>query len=82
MSTDAPLDHHHLAAALRAEMGVRRLNANALASRCGVSQRTLTRYVIGERDIPFDALCAIARGLEMSVSELVTRAEARAAVTT
>ena len=68
-----------LAEEIRAEMGVARLTARALAKSSGIPERTLARLISGERSIDVAQFEMLARALGLSMAMLLQRAEARVA---
>lgn len=66
-----------LTAEIRAEMGVRRWTGAELASRAGMNQNTLWRYLSDLRNIPVPVVVEIAQAFGWKFSELVARADER-----
>lgn len=66
-----------IAEQLRAERSARRLTFKELAERSGINEQSVLRYLNGKRDIPIPALYALAEGLEVTVHEVIARAESR-----
>lgn len=64
---------------VRAEMARRRMSVNALSEESGVPISTLRRSVNGQRPFTIQELFVITRLLDISVVDIVQRAEDRAA---
>lgn len=62
---------------IKAEMAALDWKQPELAKRSGVSTSSLHRYLNGERDIALPVLVEIASALNISVGELVARAQRR-----
>jgi transcriptional regulator with XRE-family HTH domain len=65
---------------IAAERNALSLSIDALAARSGVHQNSIGRYERAERDIPVDKLEMIAAALGLRPSQLMVRAEERAAL--
>jgi transcriptional regulator with XRE-family HTH domain len=48
-----------------------------MAERIGMQTSTLSRYLSGDRDIPMPVVFSMANALDLSIIELVQRAERR-----
>ena len=66
-----------LTSEIRAEMGVRRWSGAELASRAGMNQNTLWRYLSDMRNMPVPVVIEIAQAFGWKFSELVARADDR-----
>lgn len=64
---------------LRSERAIQRVTMDDLADRAGMVKITMHRYMQGNRDIPVKALADICRALNVSMGEIIDRAEARLA---
>lgn len=62
---------------VKAEMAVRDLTQKAMAAKLDMQASTLSRYLAGERDIPMPVVFSFAEALDLTVIELVERAERR-----
>jgi len=62
---------------VKAEMAARDMRQKDMAAQIGMQTSTLSRYLSGERDIPMPVVFAFAEALDLSVIELVQRAERR-----
>jgi transcriptional regulator with XRE-family HTH domain len=67
---------------IAAERNALALSIDALAARSGVHENSIGRYERAERDIPVDKLEMIAAALGLRPSQLMVRAEERAALDT
>lgn len=65
---------------IAAERSALSLSIDALAARSGVHENSIGRYERAERDIPVDKLEMIATALGLRPSQLMIRAEERAAL--
>lgn len=66
----------HVARAIREEAHVRGWNTSELARRAGLTQTTARHFFYAEdRDAKVEALAAVAAAFDLSVSELILRAE-------
>jgi transcriptional regulator with XRE-family HTH domain len=70
--------HDALAAALRAERAARKMTTKDLASKSGIPERSMIRYLEAERVVDMKVLAKFARGFGMKPSELLAEAERRA----
>lgn len=66
-----------VAAQLRAERAARGLTVDELADRAGIPRRTLMRLLNAQRALDVAHLAALASAVDLSVGELLARAEAR-----
>ena len=62
---------------VKAEMAAKDMKQKDMAARVGMQTSTLSRYLSGERDIPMPVVFAMASALDLSIIELVQRAERR-----
>ena len=62
---------------VKAEMAARDMKQKDMAARLGMQTSTLSRYLSGERDIPMPVVFSFAAALDLSIIELVQRAERR-----
>lgn len=62
---------------VKAEMAARDMKQRTMATKLGMQGSTLSRYLSGERDIPMPVVFSFAEALDLSVVELVQRAERR-----
>ena len=65
-----------IAGEVRAEMARGRVTGTTLAQTVGMSNATLSRRLSGAIPFNIDELAAVARALGLTVTELLTRAEA------
>ena len=63
----------HVARAIREEAHVRRWNTSELARRAGLTQTTARHYFYADAKV--EALAAVAAAFDLTVSELILRAE-------
>lgn len=66
-----------LVAQVKAEMGVQDMKQKDMAAKLGMQTSTLSRYLSGGRDIPMPIVFSFASALNLSIIELVQRAERR-----
>jgi len=66
-----------LVAQVKAEMGAQDMKQKDMAAKVGMQTSTLSRYLSGERDIPMPVVFSFASALDLSIIELVQRAERR-----
>jgi len=66
-----------IATQIKAEMAAKDWKQADLANASGIPTSTLHRYLSGARDIPLPVFAAIAQALNLSILELVARAERR-----
>lgn len=64
---------------LRSERAIQRMTMDELAESAGMVKITMHRYMQGNRDIPVKALADICRALNVSMGEIIDRAESRLA---
>jgi transcriptional regulator with XRE-family HTH domain len=62
---------------VKAEMAARDMKQKDMAEKVGMQTSTLSRYLSGERDIPMPVVFSMASALNLSIIELVQRAERR-----
>lgn len=62
---------------LRAERTIQGRTLDDLAHEVGISKITLHRYLHSQRDIPIKTLAGICAALNVSMGEIIRRAEAR-----
>jgi transcriptional regulator with XRE-family HTH domain len=62
---------------IKAEMAARDLKQSDLAEKSGIPTSTLHRYLNGSRDIPMPQVIEMASALNLSILELVERAQRR-----
>lgn len=62
---------------VKAEMAARDMKQKDMAQHIGMQTSTLSRYLSGERDIPMPVVFSMAGALNLSIIELVQRAERR-----
>jgi transcriptional regulator with XRE-family HTH domain len=62
---------------VKAEMAARDMKQKDMAARVGMQTSTLSRYLSGERDVPMPVVFSFAAALDLSIIELVQRAERR-----
>jgi len=62
---------------VKAEMAAKDMRQKDMAARVGMQTSTLSRYLSGERDIPMPVVFSMANALDLSIIELVQRAERR-----
>jgi transcriptional regulator with XRE-family HTH domain len=62
---------------VKAEMAARDMKQKDMAQQVGMQTSTLSRYLSGERDIPMPVVFSMASALNLSIIELVQRAERR-----
>ena len=62
---------------VKAEMAAKDMRQKDMAARIGMQTSTLSRYLSGERDIPMPVVFSMADALDLSIIELVQRAERR-----
>lgn len=62
---------------VKAEMAARDMKQKDMAQHVGMQTSTLSRYLSGERDIPMPVVFSMAAALDLSIIELVQRAERR-----
>lgn len=62
---------------VKAEMAAKDMRQKDMAARIGMQTSTLSRYLSGERDIPMPVVFSMADALDLSIVELVQRAERR-----
>jgi transcriptional regulator with XRE-family HTH domain len=62
---------------VKAEMAARDMKQKDMAQHIGMQTSTLSRYLSGERDIPMPVVFSMASALNLSIIELVQRAERR-----
>ena len=62
---------------VKAEMAARDMKQKDMAAAIGMQTSTLSRYLSGERDIPMPVAFSMAAALDLSIVELVQRAERR-----
>jgi len=62
---------------VKAEMAAKDMKQKDMAARVGMQTSTLSRYLSGERDIPMPVVFSMASALDLSIIELVQRAERR-----
>ena len=62
---------------VKAEMAARDMKQKDMAQHIGMQTSTLSRYLSGERDIPMPVAFSMAAALDLSIIELVQRAERR-----
>ena len=62
---------------VKAEMAAKDMRQKDMAARIGMQTSTLSRYLSGERDIPMPVVFSMADTLDLSIIELVQRAERR-----
>jgi len=71
---------HALAAEIRAESAAQRISAKDMQKAIGVSSSAWSNYFVAcTRDVPMGVVVAVAEALGMTGSELLRRAEGRAA---
>jgi transcriptional regulator with XRE-family HTH domain len=64
---------------IKAEMGAKGWKQADLAVATGLPTSTLSRYMGGLRDIPFPVFAELAHALDLTIVELIERAQRRAA---
>ena len=62
---------------VKAEMAAKDMKQKDMAAHLGMQTSTLSRYLSGERDIPMPVVFSMASALNLSIIELVQRAERR-----
>ena len=62
---------------IKAEMAALDMKQKDMAQSVGMQTSTLSRYLSGERDIPMPVAFSMADALDLSIVELVERAERR-----
>jgi len=62
---------------VKAEMAAKDMRQKDMAARIEMQTSTLSRYLTGERDIPAPVLFSMASALDLSITELIQRAERR-----
>lgn len=62
---------------VKAEMAALDMKQKDMAAKIGMQGSTLSRYLSGERDIPMPVVFSMASALNLSIIELVQRAERR-----
>lgn len=62
---------------VKAEMAAKDMRQKDMAATLGMQTSTLSRYLSGERDIPMPVMFGFADALDLSLIELVQRAERR-----
>ena len=62
---------------VKAEMAAKDMRQKDMAARIEMQTSTLSRYLNGERDIPAPVLFSMASALDLSITELIQRAERR-----
>jgi DNA-binding Xre family transcriptional regulator len=62
---------------IKAEMAAKDWKQSDLAAHVGMHTSTLHRYLAGVRDIPMPVFAEIARSLDLSIVELMGRAQQR-----
>lgn len=74
------MKQHALAAEVRAEMAAQQVTTKDMQRAVGVSSSAWSNYFVAcARDVPLSVVVEVARALRMPPSELLRRAEARAA---
>lgn len=62
---------------VKAEMAAKDMKQKDMAARIGMQTSTLSRYLSGDRDLPAPVLFSMASALDLSITELIQRAERR-----
>lgn len=66
-----------VAAVLNGEKTVRRVTIAQLQQETGLGSATITRYLLGQRDIPIEAVASIATAVGMTYVEVAVEAQRR-----
>jgi transcriptional regulator with XRE-family HTH domain len=74
---EMPTMNAAVAAVLNGEKSVRRVTIPRLQEATGLGSTTITRYLLGQRPIPIEAVAAIANAIGMTYAEVAVEAQRR-----